>query len=97
VSASVRCRHCGCSEEQPCRLRTSDDCLLNVVTEVCNNPACQIALRLAVTAAERERRAELRAAVMPIAEGWRRKRIADREAKVKGKSRKSRNRQRRAA
>jgi hypothetical protein len=33
------CRHCGCTEDQPCTL-AHDTCLLNMETWVCNGPNC---------------------------------------------------------
>ena len=36
------CRYCRCSPEEPCRLRTGDDChWINGARNCCSNPACE--------------------------------------------------------
>lgn len=35
-----KCRHCGCTEDNPCTLETGEHCLLNAQESKCSRPAC---------------------------------------------------------
>jgi hypothetical protein len=94
MSPVIKCRSCGCSEENPCRLETNEDCILNVVTLLCNNPKCilaSIGVKRQLDARKREETARL---VRPIEERFLEKRRRDRERRRKTKPKKQ---QRRAA
>jgi hypothetical protein len=63
----LSCRFCGCTEAEPCRLETNEDCILNVLSGVCSNPRCVVAkqeLGHRLAAQRREHTAQL---VKPIA------------------------------
>jgi hypothetical protein len=53
-----KCRYCGCTESDPCRLQDGDECSwLNTRQTVCNAPGCQRQYYAALAAlAPRKRR-----------------------------------------
>lgn len=44
VKSVLSCRFCHCTEENPCRLASSDDCSLNHKTRCCSKESCRAQL-----------------------------------------------------
>lgn len=74
------CRHCGCTDDAPCRLYSNDQCVWQTeARDLCSNPRCFRAEAAALRAVERKRKQELASAVLPIAERWARSRRREAE------------------
>lgn len=70
-----RCRVCGCTAADPCRLPNGDECMwVNRMGTLCNNERCLRAAARQARTEKRQRREQVRELVHPVIEGLRKQR-----------------------
>lgn len=70
MSVIRQCRFCACTEDDPCRVESGEDCILMADRGYCTNPRCIMAADLERKTVRRATETTRREAVKPIRERW---------------------------